>query len=152
MSDYLPLLILLVFGSWLSVIDIRTHRLPNRIVALSSALLLIVEGVLALTQSQLPRLVNAITIAGASVLIYALLYVISRGAMGMGDVKFAFPLGLAVGWYRPEYWLATIFLTFSLAGLVALSGIALKRASWKSQLALGPYMFLAATVVCAISI
>lgn len=69
----------------------------------------------------------------------------------MGDVKFAFPLGLAIGWYAPEQWLPTVFLTFLLAGLVALTGVALKRTSWKSQLALGPYMFVATGFVCLVS-
>lgn len=151
MLEFLPLTILLIFGTWLSVIDFRTHRLPNRVVALMALLTLIAQAVIALSQSQFDRLMTALTIALFTTLVYLLLYLASRGSMGMGDVKFAFPLGLAIGWYNHQQWLTAIFITFFLAGIVALIGIALKRTSWKSKLALGPYMFVASGFVCLIS-
>lgn len=151
MLEILPLAVLILFGLWLSIIDIRSHRLPNQIVGAMALLLISVQAVIALTQSQLDRLVTALIIALATTLVYLLLYIVSRGSMGMGDVKFAFPLGLVIGWYNPEQWLPAIFLTFCLAGLVAMAGIALKRTSWKSTLALGPYMFAASGFVCLIS-
>jgi leader peptidase (prepilin peptidase)/N-methyltransferase len=151
MLEFLPLVILLLFGLWLSIIDIRSHRLPNQIVGAMALLLISVQAVIALTQSQLDRLVTALITALATTLVYLLLYIVSRGSMGMGDVKFAFPLGLAIGWYNPEQWLSAIFLTFCMAGLVAITGIALKRTSWKSMLALGPYMFAASGFVCLIN-
>ncbi|MFM1778403.1 MAG: hypothetical protein RL741_1021 [Actinomycetota bacterium] len=151
MFEIAPLVVLLVFGFWLSIIDIRSHRLPNQVVASMTLTSFSVQALIALTQSQLDRLIAALTTALVTTLVYLLLYVCSRGSMGMGDVKFAFPLGLAIGWYNPEQWLPAIFITFGLAGLVALAGIALKRTSWKSRLALGPYMFAASGFVCIIS-
>lgn len=150
MLEFLPLVILLLFGLWLSIIDIRSHRLPNQVVAAMTLISFSVQTLIALTQSQLDRLTAATATALVTTLAYLLLYICSRGSMGMGDVKFAFPLGLAIGWYNPEQWLPAIFITFCLAGLVALTGIALKRTSWKSQLALGPYMFVASGFVCLI--
>ena len=151
MLELLPLVVLLLFGLWLSIIDIRSHRLPNKVVAAMTLVSISIQVLIALTQSQLDRLIAALTTALVTTLVYFLLYVCSRGSMGMGDVKFAFPLGLAIGWYNPEQWLPAIFITFCLAGLVALTGIALKRTSWKSALALGPYMFIASGFVCLIS-
>jgi leader peptidase (prepilin peptidase)/N-methyltransferase len=148
---HLFLVILLLFGLWLSIIDIRSHRLPNQVVAAMTLTSFLVQALIALTQSQFDRLIAALATALATTLVYLLLYMCSRGSMGMGDVKFAFPLGLAIGWYNPEKWLSAIFLTFCLAGIVALTGIALKRTSWKSALALGPYMFIASGFVCLIS-
>ena len=150
MLELLPLVILLLFGLSLSIIDIRSHRLPNQVVAAMTLISLSVQAVIALTQSQLDRLIAALATALVTTLVYLLLCICSRGSMGMGDVKFAFPLGLAIGWYNPEQWLPAIFITFCLAGLVALTGIALKRTSWKSALALGPYMFIASGFVCLI--
>ena len=151
MLELLPLVVLLLFGLWLSIIDIRSHRLPNKVVAAMTLVSISIQALIALTQSQLDRLIAALTTALVTTLVYFLLYVCSRGSMGMGDVKFAFPLGLAIGWYNPEQWLPAIFITFCLAGLVALTGIALKRTSWKSALALGPYMFIASGFVCLIN-
>lgn len=152
MLELLPLAVFLLFGLWLSIIDIRSHRLPNQVVAAMTLISLMVQVAIALTQSQLDRLIAGLVTALITTLVYVLLYVCSRGSMGMGDVKFAFPLGLAIGWYNPEQWLPAIFITFCLAGIVALTGIALKRTSWKSALALGPYMFVASGFVCLISI
>ena len=151
MIEHAPLVILLLFGLWLSIIDIGSHRLPNQVVAAMTLTSFLVQALIALTQSQFHRLIAALATALATTLVYLLLYMCSRGSMGMGDVKFAFPLGLAIGWYNPEQWLSAIFLTFCLAGIVALTGIALKRTSWKSALALGPYMFIASGFVCLIS-
>lgn len=151
MLEILPLAVFILFGLWLSIIDIRLHRLPNQIVGAMALLLISVQAVIALTQSQFDRLIAALATALTTTLVYVVLYMCSRGSMGMGDVKFAFPLGLAIGWHNPEQWLSAIFLTFCLAGIVALTGIALKRTSWKSALALGPYMFIASGFVCVIS-
>lgn len=150
MLELLPLAVLLLFGLWLSIIDIRSHRLPNQAVVAMTLISFSVQALIAVTQSQLNRLISALAIALVTTLVYLLLYIYSRGSMGMGDVKFAFPLGLAIGWYNPEQWLPAIFITFCLAGLVALIGIALKRTSWKSALALGPYMFVASGFICVI--
>jgi leader peptidase (prepilin peptidase)/N-methyltransferase len=115
-----------------------------------TVLLILVQLALAITYSQLNRLSLALLTALATTLAYLFLYAASRGSLGMGDVKFAFPLGLVIGWYSPKQWLMAMFLTFALAGVVALIGIAIRRTTWKSQLALGPYMFLATVIVCAI--
>ena len=116
MLELLPLVVLLLFGLWLSIIDIRSHRLPNKVVAAMTLVSISIQALIALTQSQLDRLIAALTTALVTTLVYFLLYVCSRGSMGMGDVKFAFPLGLAIGWYNPEQWLPAIFITFCLAG------------------------------------
>ena len=151
MLEILPLAVLILFGLWLSIIDIRSHRLPNQVVAAMTLMSFFVQALIALTQSQFDRLIAALATALVTTLVYLLLYIGSRGSMGMGDVKFAFPLGLTIGWHNPEQWLPAIFLTFCLAGLVAMAGIAIKRTSWKSTLALGPYMFAASGFVCLIS-
>ena len=151
MIELAPLVILLLFGLWLSIIDIRSHRLPNQIVGAMALLLISAQAVIALTQSQLDRLVAALATALVTTLVYLLLYTVSRGSMGMGDVKFAFPLGLTIGWYNPNEWSLAIFLTFASAGVVAVIGMALKRTTRKSQIALGPYMFAASGFVCLIS-
>jgi len=144
--NLLPIIPLVYFGVQLSMIDFKSHRLPNKLVgwfALTEILLLAGLGVV---ESDLKRLVTATGIAIATMSIYVLLYFISRGSLGMGDVKFAFPLGLTVGWYAPGHWLTSIFVSFLFAGSVAMLGIALKQISRKSRMAFGPYMFLGTIV------
>ena len=91
-------------------------------------------------------------VATGSTAIYCVLFVLSRGSLGMGDVKFAFPLGLTVGWFAPDLWLMAIFTTFLLAGVVAVIGLAAKRIERTSHIAFGPYMFLGSLFICAYSV
>jgi leader peptidase (prepilin peptidase)/N-methyltransferase len=84
--------------------------------------------------------------------VYLLLYLASKGSLGMGDVKLAFPLGLCVGWYSADYWLVATFVSFFIAGLVAIIGLATKRMTRKSRLAFGPYMFLGTLIVCGLAV
>ena len=136
------------FGARLSSIDLKSHRLPNRLVGWFTATQILIMGITSWITSDLARLKTALGIAVATMFVYLLLYLVSRGSLGMGDVKFAFPLGLCVGWYSADHWLVAIFVSFLLAGLVAVIGLATKRMTRKSRLAFGPYMFLGTSMVC----
>ena len=143
MPNFLPLLILIALGGKLAVVDYQTHRLPNRLVGW-----LTVTQLVALTLLWQPeKLQAALLTALATTVTYTLLYLISRGSLGMGDVKFSFPLGLTVGWYAPSNWLLTILLTFVLAGFVSIIQVILKHKTLKSRFAFGPYMYLTSILV-----
>jgi leader peptidase (prepilin peptidase)/N-methyltransferase len=143
MPNFLPLLILIALGGKLAVVDYQTHRLPNRLVGW-----LTVTQLVALTFLWQPeKLQAALLTALATTVTYAFLFLISRGSLGMGDVKFSFPLGLTVGWYVPSDWLLTILLTFVLAGFVSIIQVTLKRKTLKSRFAFGPYMYLTSILV-----
>ena len=102
--------------------------------------------------SDFARLLTALGVAVATMISYVLLYLVSRRSLGMGDVKFAFPLGLCVGWYSANQWLVAIFVSFLIAGLVAVIGLVTKRMTRKSRLAFGPYMFLGTFLVCVFEV
>lgn len=150
MLSFLPLVPLVSFGTRLSMIDLKVHRLPNQIVGwftLTEVIALIVVKQNFVSQA---RLIDALIVSGLNGLVYGILFAISRGSLGMGDVKFAFPLGLTVGWYNPELWLIAIFGTFICAGLVACIGMITKRMNRNSKLALGPYMFISSLLICLV--
>jgi leader peptidase (prepilin peptidase) / N-methyltransferase len=150
--SFLPLIPLAYFGARLSIIDFKSHRLPNRLVGWFTATQILIMGTTSWITSDLARLTTALGIAVATMFVYLLLYLVSRGSLGMGDVKFAFPLGLCVGWYSADYWLVAIFISFVLAGLVAVIGLVTKRMTRKSNLAFGPYMFLGTLIVCGLAV
>jgi leader peptidase (prepilin peptidase)/N-methyltransferase len=150
MLYYLPLLILFALGGKLAIIDYQTHRLPNRIVGLLTVAQLAALGFLGLEHPDKFRIALATSLA--TLLTYSFLFLISRGALGMGDVKFSFPLGLTIGWYAPSDWLLTVLLTFVLAGLVSIIEIVIGRKTWKSKFAFGPYMYLTAILVIVIKL
>ncbi len=150
MHNLLPLMVFIGFGTYLSAIDLRVHRLPNSVVGWFT----VVQGsvLILLSAGNLKQLSEVIIVASATTGSYMLLFVLSRGSLGMGDVKFAFPIGLTVGWYSADYWLAAIFASFFLAGLVAFIGLVTKRMTRKSRIAFGPYMLLGTFLVCCLGI
>lgn len=152
MISFLPMIPLAYFGVRLSVIDFKIHRLPNRLVGWFTATQILIMGISSWITSDPAHFTTALGIAVVTTIVYLLLYLVSRGSLGMGDVKFAFPLGLCVGWYSADYWLVTIFVSFLLAGLVAVIGLVAKRMNRKSRLAFGPYMFLGTLIVCGLAV
>ena len=140
------------FGARLSIVDFKSHRLPNQLVGWFIATQILIVAVISWMASDLDRFGTALGIAGVTTIVYLLLYLVSRGSLGMGDVKFAFPLGLCVGWYSANQWLVAIFISFLLAGLVAVIGLVTKRITRKSRLAFGPYMFLGTFLVCVFEV
>jgi leader peptidase (prepilin peptidase)/N-methyltransferase len=140
------------FGIRLSIIDFKTHRLPNHLVGWFTAIEILIIGVTSWLTSDWTRLATALGTAVITMFAYLLFYLASRGSLGMGDVKFAFPLGLCVGWYSANQWLLAIFVSFLIAGVVAVIGLVAKRMTRKSRLAFGPYMFLGTFLVCVLEV
>ena len=152
MISFLPLIPLAYFGIRLSIIDFKTHRLPNHLVGWFAAIEILIMGVTSWFTSDWTRLAAALGTAVITMFAYLLLYLASRGSLGMGDVKFAFPLGLCVGWYSANQWLLAIFVSFLIAGVVAVIGLVAKRMTRKSRLAFGPYMFFGTFLVCVFEV
>ena len=152
MISFLPLIPLAYFGIPLSIIDFKTHRLPNHLVGCFTAIEILIMGVTSWFTSDWTRLAAALGTAVITMFAYLLLYLASRGSLGMGDVKFAFPLGLCVGWYSANQWLLAIFVSFLIAGVVAVIGLVAKRMTRKSRLAFGPYMFFGTFLVCVFEV
>lgn len=150
MRNLLPLLVFAGFGIRLSAVDLKVHRLPNYLVAWFTVTQVVI--LIGLNLGDLELLMISILTAAGTTAIYLILFILSRGAFGMGDVKFAFPLGLTVGWFAPDLWLIAIFTSFLLAGIVAVIGLVAKRIERTSHIAFGPYMFLGSFVVIAYSV
>ena len=152
MISFLPMITLAYFGARLSIVDFKSHRLPNQLVGWFTATQILIMGITGWMASDFDRFGTALGIAGVTTIVYLLLYLVSRGSLGMGDVKFAFPLGLCVGWYSADYWLVAIFVSFLIAGLVSVIGLVTKQMTRKSRLAFGPYMFLGTFLVCVFEV
>ncbi|MBS1907423.1 MAG: prepilin peptidase [Actinobacteria bacterium] len=135
-------LVLLGIGAWLIVIDIGTHRLPDRIVlpTLAGALLLALAA--AVLAGQGVRLLGALW--GMLLLggFYALLRLFSREGMGGGDVKLAALIGLVLGWHGWQALLIGAAAAFVLGAVHALGLIVLRRATGATHIAFGPWMIV----------
>lgn len=139
----------LVAAAWcvpLSVVDLREHRLPNRLVAqLTVALAVVMGAAIAAGDSRSTR--SIATVSASYVATHTAVYLASRGQFGMGDVKFSLPLGMLIGWYAPGAWTVSAMLSFALAAVVSVTLVATRAISLRSRIAFGPYMAAAALLV-----
>ncbi len=139
----------------LTVIDVRHHLLPDRIVFPSYA----IAGVLLLGAAASQLLHGSTEGAGTSDagvfgvpglrvlaggaalwLFYFLLHAVYPPGMGFGDVKLAGVLGMYLGFLGWGHVMAGTFAAFLLGGLWSLGVLASRRGTLQSAIPFGPFM------------
>jgi leader peptidase (prepilin peptidase)/N-methyltransferase len=149
-----------VMAARLTIIDIRHHLLPDRIVFPAYAVggVLLLAAAVAVVASgadgaALPdggaRLfgIPAVRIlAGGAALwfFYFILRMVYPPGMGFGDVKLAGVLGMYLGYLGWGHVFAGTFAAFLLGGLWSVGLIAARRGTLKSDLPFGPFMLAGA--------
>jgi prepilin signal peptidase PulO-like enzyme (type II secretory pathway) len=142
---WLTLLVVLVA---LFVYDLRWMVLPNKLVAVFSALALVKILLLSFETGAAALVLasaGAVTLGG----IFYLLHAISDGKwIGGGDVKLGFGLGLLAG--NPVGALLLLFIASLLGSLISLPQLISRNLSLSSRLPFGPLLIIAAFVVVLI--
>lgn len=144
----------------LTVIDVRHHLLPNRIVFPSYAIAggLLLGAAIAVTLAGVAAGntpdggasflgVPALGIvAGGAVLwvFYFILRLVYPPGMGFGDVKLAGVLGLYLGYLGWEHVFAGTFAAFLFGSLWSLGVLIARRGTLKSAIPFGPFMLAGA--------
>ncbi|WP_394553000.1 prepilin peptidase [Agromyces sp. MMS24-JH15] len=130
----------------LALIDLDTKRLPNAIVLPSyvvGSALLVASALLA---GQAERLIPALVGMSALWTLYYVLAFVSKGGMGMGDVKLAGVLGLYLGWAGWGQLFVGTFAGFLLGGVFGIALLLVRRAGRKTAIPFGPWMLAGAWV------
>lgn len=130
--------LLLVLGE-VTVTDIESRRIPNAIVAPASVIAIVVG--LILHPSGVPAQAFAGVAVGAFLLVFA---VLSRGGLGMGDVKLGVVLGLFLG--RTVVMALVVGLVVSAIfsiGVLARRGVSEGR---KVAIPMGPFLAIGGAV------
>ena len=155
----------------LTVIDVRHHLLPDRIVFPSYA----IAGLLLLGAAASQLIPGGEAIAGQNIggagdaglfgvpglrvlaggaalwLFYFVLHAVYPPGMGFGDVKLAGVLGMYLGFLGWGHVFAGTFAAFILGGLWSLGVLAARRGTLQSAIPFGPFM-LAGTAVAMLLI
>ncbi|NUS58605.1 MAG: prepilin peptidase [Streptomycetaceae bacterium] len=131
-------------GVVLTLVDLRTLRLPDIVTGAILLAGLSLLGIEALAVDEIGSYLRAL--AGAVVLAayHFALAVVRRGALGFGDVKLAAVLGLHLSWLGWGELIAGAALSFVGAGTAAAFMLASGRARLDTPLAFGPWMLLGA--------
>jgi leader peptidase (prepilin peptidase) / N-methyltransferase len=124
----------------LAVIDATTRLLPNRITYPAFPVLLGLLLLASVGLGDLGRLARGLLAAVAVGGFFLLLALISPRGMGLGDVKLAPTLGLALGWLSWGTVAVGVFAGFLLGGLAGLAAIGALGLTRKSLLPFGPWL------------
>ena len=124
----------------LAVIDARTWLLPNRITYPAFPVMLGLLLLASIGLGDLGRLARGLLAAAAVGAFFLALALISPRGMGLGDVKLAPTIGLALGWLSWGAVAFGVFTAFLLGGLAGLAAIGLLGLTRKSLLPFGPWL------------
>jgi len=122
----------------LIVFDLREHRLPNRFTYSAVALSIFATGFVAVSDDRYQQFFIAVAISLST---FGIGYLLAKYAdVGMGDVKLLTATNLLLAWHSPWLVLFALTMSFTLASLVSAIGLLMGRLSWKTPLAMGPYL------------
>ena len=150
-SHELSLLMVIAFtacvatGMRASLVDIDTHTIPRRMMLLAVLLMLVLLGLASVFVDDV-SLVNVLLGGAVSWLVMRGLEFLSRGDIGHGDVVLSGYFGLFLGALNLGLIPVALFVSFVVAGLVALVMIATTRMTRQSHLPFGPFLFVGMVV------
>lgn len=135
----------------LAGVDLRSHRLPDRVTgptAVGCAVVLLTDA------AGTGDWGAALRAAAAAVVAYglaALARLVSPAGIGGGDVKLLGLLGLVLGWAGWGVLMAGVFAGLLIGALGSLLLIAVGRAGWATRVPFGPPLLAGACVALALA-
>ena len=133
-------------GVALALIDIDTHRLPNKIVLPAYPVAIVLLGAGSALLVDWDALLRSLVGAVALFTFYFILAIVVPRGMGFGDVKLAGVLGLYLGWLGFGSLVVGAFAAFVLGGVFSIALLISRRARRGSGIPFGPWMLAGAGV------
>lgn len=137
---YSILIILLITIAW---IDLKTKKIPN--------ILVIIGGVLGLISMLINSDVTILDSTVGAIIISSILIAISlitKGAIGMGDAKIFFFIGLFLGFWTS---ISVFTLSILVSGLISLVLLMFGVVKRKTTIPFAPFIFISAFLVIIIN-
>ncbi len=132
----------------LSVIDLEHFLLPNRIIYPVAAASIVLLGIAAVVDGDSDAFFRSLACGAGAFVVFAALHLVSPRAMGFGDVRLAFLLGLDLGWLGAGEVVLGLLLGFVYGAVIGLLLIATGVRSRRDHIPFGP--FLAAGALTAL--
>jgi len=142
--ELLAFLYLAAISVALTLIDLDTRTLPNRIVLPSYVVGGVLLGAASAVSHDWAQLVTMLAGAAALFLVYFAVAFVSPRGMGFGDVKLAGVLGLYLAHLGLAQLVVGAFAAFLLGGVFAVVLLVARRAGRKSGIPFGPWMLAGA--------
>ncbi len=138
--EVLAFAFLALLGVTLAAIDLAVLRLPDRLVLPGYPILVGLLAVAALLDGEPARLGRALAAGALTGLAHLVLVLIRPDQLGLGDVKLAGLLGIALGWFGWPVVLAGATLAFVGCAVVGLVVVLVRRGGLRTAVPLGPFM------------
>jgi len=132
----------------LIVIDVRSRRLPNRLVLPGYVVAAATLVAVSVSQGTIP-LTSLVSSASYVLFLFALSF---AGGMGMGDVKLAGVLGSAAGLAGPSAAVLSPLLAFGLGGLASAVILTTHRGTRGTRIPFGPFMLIGFWIAVALEL
>jgi leader peptidase (prepilin peptidase)/N-methyltransferase len=131
-------------------VDVAVQRLPDVLTLPLAAGLVAGLGVAALLPGAAGSWTRAVAGGEALGVVYLVLFLIYPEGLGLGDVKLALGLGVALGWYGWDVVFLGTFAAFLLAAVYGVALVIAGRAGRKTAVSFGPFMALGALAAVAL--
>ncbi|MGH3713034.1 MAG: prepilin peptidase [Micromonosporaceae bacterium] len=131
-------------GLVLAVVDLDLHRLPDAITLPAYPVLAGLLALASLLTGDWYALLRAAVACLVALALYAALAYAAPHGLGFGDVKLAGVLAMALGWQSWAAAVAGVAFGFAAGALASLTLLAVRRASWRTELPFGPSMLAGA--------
>ena len=143
----IPALYLLAVAWPLAVVDLREHRLPNRLVLPAYPIALVSQLVATIISMDWARFLVSVLCS----LVVLVIGIIANyfDVLGMGDVKLAGALALILGYFNIYLPIVAIGIAFVLAFGVILVLLTKGKVSLGTSIPLGPYLLLSFIGTCS---
>ena len=132
-------------GSWLAVTDLRTGRLPTRVIWLTAAAVWALYAAASAIEGEPAGLLAAAVGAAVCGSLLAIVHLVHPPSMGFGDVRLSVLNGLLCGWWGWQAALLGLMAGFLLAMPEAV--VVMMRHGLRASRPLGPYLVAGAAVV-----
>ncbi len=141
--------VFVILGVALSAIDFQWHRLPNGLNAALYLCGLVLLTLDAFMNHHFEHLRSALIASILYSAFFWLVNLLSKGGMGMGDVKLAASIGLYVGYISAISVYIAAMVSFAMGSVVGIAIIISQKGTRKTALPFGPFMILGALIsVC----
>lgn len=133
-------------GVVLSIIDLKTQRLPDVLVLPTFVVSLVLLSASALLIDEPSRILTMFICAVASSFLYGILWFFFPNGFGFGDVKLMLVVGAILGWFSVGQAVLGVMLPFIVLSVVALPLMLVKIVGRKTKAPLGPWIILGAII------
>lgn len=147
MLEAIPLIVATLFSLYLAIIDIGIMRIPNRILIFGLTSTSFAIACSALLEGDLIHALVAYAGSALSTVAFFLIHMFRQSGLGMGDVKFASLVGMAMSWIAFPGGLIGLAYGFIASALFALVLLVLRMRAGPIMIPFAPFMVFGLLII-----